>query len=214
MSTSRLALAALAAAVGLSAIALTDAVTHGLTGSSSVFSDESGVSVAWGLSGFVHSTAYLLGAAVLVVRGRDIDVGSRARRILRWALVAGLTSLGIGFVVITVAGISTGEVWVPPAAVGTVVGISFALALLTPAILGLTLLRRPGWRAAAVTMVAALPLLLLTVLLGALGSDFAHPAYAEAAAALGVALVGLAPRPTEAAVDARPPVADVVPGVG
>lgn len=195
--TSRLAVAALAAAAGLSAIALTDAVTHGLTGSYSVFSDESGVSVLWALSGFVHAAAYLLGAAVLVARGRDVDGGSRARGILRWVLVAGLVSLGVSFVVITVAGVVTGSVWVPPAAVGSVVGVSFALVMLGPAVLGLTLLRRPGWRVAAVTMAASLPLLVLTVLLGVLGSDFAHPAYAEVAAALGVALVGLAPRRAE-----------------
>jgi hypothetical protein len=56
--------------------------------------------------------------------------------------------------------------------------------------LGLALIRRPEFRVGAAVLVAIVPLIGLGLALGALVSDFAHPAYTEAAVYVGLTLLG------------------------
>lgn len=191
---SRLTAPAVVAAAVLSTIALTDAVTFGLTGEPSAASDASGVTGLWAFVGAAHAVAYLLFVALLVTRGPAIDGGSRARRVVRWSLVVALVFLAVGMLGQTVAGLVTGTVHEPPGVVGALVGVSFLWMFLGSALLGLLLLRRPGLRVAAWTLAGVLPALGLAMLLGLLGSAWAHPAYPEVLSAFGLAFVGLAPR--------------------
>ena len=61
----------------------------------------------------------------------------------------------------------------------------------------------PELRAAALVLIAIVPLIGLTVGLGALGSGFAHPAYPEAAAYVGLALLGYRAAATRTPAAAR-----------
>lgn len=76
------------------------------------------------------------------------------------------------------------------AAVGAVAGVAFASMFLLAVALSLCLVRVRQLRPSAVLLIAVLPALGLAIILQAIGSAFAHPAYAETAVYLGIALLG------------------------
>jgi hypothetical protein len=190
---------ALLGAAGISAIALNDAATFALTGQYSAASDEFGVNPLYVLAGIVHGLAYLAFTAVLHLRRRQVDAGSRFRRVVRVVLSLALLSLAVGMLGSTALSVATGEV-VDAGVLGVVVGIGFLLMFVCGAALGFSLLRRRELRLAALTLVAIVPAILLAVVLGVLGSPWAHPAYAEVAVGFGIAFIGLAPRRDPAVV--------------
>lgn len=187
---------ALIGAVGISTIALTDAATVALTGEPSGASQEGGVTPLHVLSGLVHAGAYLAFAAVLRGWRAQIDGGSRFRRVVRVVLTVVLATLAVTMLLGTGVSLATGEV--PDNALyEAVAGTAFLLMFVSSLALGISLLRRPGLRLAAWTLTGILAALGLTILLGALGSAWAHPAYVEVLASFGLAFVGLAPRLVE-----------------
>lgn len=177
---SRLAWLALVASVAASAIALTDAVSVGLTGSSSVFGGPLSV-----VSTLVHGLMYASLAAVLLVEADAIDAGHASTRWLRRALVVSYVPLAVLFLAGTVT--MTAE---PPPALGAVTTAAFLASFPLSAALGITLLTRRTLRVPAV-LLALVPAGLIAVsVLGAAGSRWAHPACAEVLQYLGVALLG------------------------
>ncbi len=184
---------ALIGAAGISAIALTDALAVALTGEPSFASDENGASAPFVLSGLVHVGAYVTFAVVLHSWRAQIDGASRFRRAVRVALTATLAVLAVTLLVGTGVSVATGEV--PENAVyGAVAGIAFLLMFVASLALGIALLRRRELRLAAWTLTGILAALGLTILLGAMGSPWAHPAYIEVLASFGLAFIALAPR--------------------
>ncbi|MGA8046145.1 MAG: hypothetical protein WCA30_07745 [Dermatophilaceae bacterium] len=186
-------IAALAGATGLSAIALSDAVTFALTGQHTGFSDDFGVNPAFVVGGVIHSLAYLAFAGVLHSRRAEVDGGSRFRRVVRRILTGALLFLAVGMSAHTALSITAGEVN-DNAVFGAVAGIALLLMILGSVTLGLSLLRRPDMRLPAWTLTAILPAIGLTIVLGVLGSPWAHPAYAETLVSFGLAFIGLTPR--------------------
>jgi len=184
---------ALLGAAGISAIALTDAITFGLTGESSGATQDRGVTAPYVLSGLAHVGAYVAFAAVLHERRTQIDGTSRFRKVVRVALTVALTVLALTLFVGTSFSVVTGEVPDNPL-FGAVAGLAFLLMFVASLALGISLLHRPGFRLAAWTLTAIIGALALVSLLGAIGSPWAHPAYVEILAAFGVAFIALAPR--------------------
>jgi hypothetical protein len=192
----RLTWATLAAATAVALIALTDAVTHGLTGNYSVFA-EGGPAWAYYGSSAVHGVLYALLTAVLVVNGHRIDAGRGAVRWVRRVLVALLAVLAFSFLLDAVVRFDA------PAWLQGFTTVGFVLGFPVSTVLGVLLLRRPGMRLPAVLLTAVGGGLVLALLLAAVGSDFAHPAYAEALQFFGVTLLGRAASTTPEAVRAR-----------
>ncbi|MGL5829037.1 MAG: hypothetical protein ACRC0L_05645 [Angustibacter sp.] len=187
---------ALTGAVSVSAIALTDAVFVALTGEASGASDEYGVTAPYLLSGLVHVAAYVAFAAVLREWRAQIDGRSRFRRVVRTVLTVALLVLAVAMLIATSIAVTTDEVF-DHVTFGAVAGTAFLLMLLASLALGIALLRRPELRLAARTLTAIAGALGLMILLGAVGSPWAHPAYVEVLAAFGLAFVALAPRHVE-----------------
>lgn len=194
MSFSKAATAlALLGAAGISAIALNDAATFALTGQSSQASDDFGITPLFILSGIVHGIAYLAFIAVLHTRRAQVDGGSRFRRMVRVVLTLALLSLAMGMSASTAISAANGEV-LAEGIFGWVAGIGFLLMFLCGTMLGLSLLRRREFRLASWTLVGIVPAIGLALLLGTIGSPWAHPAYAEVCVGFGLAFIGLAPR--------------------
>ncbi|KAB7744126.1 hypothetical protein GA707_11795 [Nostocoides sp. F2B08] len=186
-------IAALGGAAALSAIALSDAVTFALTGQHTRFSDDFGVNPAFVLGGIIHSLAYLAFAGVLWSRRSQVDGGSGFRRAVRRILTGALLFLAVGMSVHAVLSVASGEVN-DDAVFGAVAGIALLLMIVGSVTLGLSLMRRRDMRLAAWTLSGILPAIGLTIVLGATGSPWAHPAYAEALVSFGLAFIGLAPQ--------------------
>ncbi|MCK8609865.1 hypothetical protein [Agromyces sp. C10] len=178
---SRLTIAALAAAIATSAIALTDAMTRGLTGDDSIFADGSAVPVVEALGDVVHIACYALLVAVLVLVAGPLFAGHPWRQILRWALVVayGLMALGMA------AGLLGPG---PDGALAVVVTVGFFAMLLLPGVLGLTLLIQHDRSPSAFLLTLTLP---AAVLMFVLPEGWAHPGYAETFANVGLALLGV-----------------------
>lgn len=192
---SRLSVAALLGAAGISFIALYDAFTVALTGQNTgAGTDELGVTVYGVVAWLVHTAAYLAFAAVLHANRRAVDGRSRVRRVARLGLTASLVVLGLGMLVASVVSVARDEVLASAGFEG-VMGAAFFGMFIASLVLGLALLRRPGLRLAGRTLTAVLPVLGVVALLGFLGSPWAHPAYVEVLSAFGLAFVGLARRP-------------------
>jgi len=179
----RLAPSAIVGAALSSSIAIYDAVHHGLTGQQSVFSEEAGSRWSVALAGIAHSLTYLLVVAVLMTSADRIDGGSIARRWVRRALAATLSVLAGVMAVGSV--ISR-----PPGALALLAGAGFLAMFLFGPALGALLVRRAAWRGRAGLLLAPIPLLGAAIVLAALGSDWAHPGYAETALYVGLALLG------------------------
>lgn len=106
----QLTASALIGAVGISAIALTDAATVALTEEPSFASDRHGVTVPYVLSGLVHVGAYVTFALVLRGWRSQIDGPSRFRRLVRVVLTFTLAVLAMTLLIGTAVAAATGEV--------------------------------------------------------------------------------------------------------
>jgi hypothetical protein len=136
----------------------------------------------------VHGLTYALRAAALVHCATRIDAGRAAVRWLRRIAVVDLVLLAVPFLYSAATGAVGGD-----GLLGAVLGFAF-LALFPLAVaLGAVLAarretrHRPGW-----LLLATLPLIGVTALLGAVG--WAHPGYAETLVYLGLALLGAVSR--------------------
>jgi hypothetical protein len=202
---------ALVTAAAMSTIALYDAAHMGFTGRPSGFSDQFGLTPMMVIGGLTHGLGYAALVAVLAAAGPRIDAGSAVRRWIRRLLQVDLTLLAVMFLV--------GTPFVPAlerAGWGGVTsafgGIAFLLMFVLAVALGLASVRRPEGRPAALVLVATVPLLGLTVGLGALDSGFAHPAYPEATVYLGLALLAHQLAPVRARTAASPTLASASAG--
>lgn len=181
---------ALVGATATSAIALDDAVTHGLTGHNTIFADTSEVMWANVGAALVHAFTYGALFLVLVEEGARIDAANRLARLLRRVLMACLGVLCVGFIVIEPARV----VFDPPifrtpwTVVATVVFLGM---LLSATALGPALLRRPDLRLGARLLSLMVPLFGLTLLLGVVAPGWSHPAYLETTLHFGIALLGV-----------------------
>ncbi len=183
--------AALVANLGLAAIALNDAITHGLTGQYSLMSGLSGNPVAIMISAVVHGLAYL---GIVVVLWREVDSFRQANRFargLRRILLAtfGFMALAMLFV----------ETWRPvgPAEAGGVAAvweligsIAFGVMLLGSCLLGLALLRNNPLGIGGRVLLGILPALGLVILLDAVAPPWSHPGYVEFVQGVGMSLLG------------------------
>ena len=180
---------AITAATIYSAMSLYDAVHHGVTGKGSAFSDEYGTTWATIAIGIVAAVSFIANGAILVIERIRIDRGSRLHRWVRRLLVADLAVLAAVFG-IGIPLMGTLEAVSLDAAVGAVAGVAFASMFILAVALGLCLVRVRELRPSAVLLIAVLPAIGLAIILQAIGSAFAHPAYAETAVYLGIALLG------------------------
>lgn len=180
---------ALAGATLMSAVALYDAVHVGVTGRPSGFSDEYGITAMMVVGGLVHGLGYAALLVLLVADRERIDAGNAVRRWTRRLLIVDLGVMASMFCVGT---------WFLPAmeragwggATSAVGGIAFLVMFVLSFALGAVLVRRRELRPGAVVLLGIVPTIGLAIGLGALGSDFAHPAYPEVAVYLGLALLG------------------------
>jgi len=179
-------------AASITTIATSDAVSYALTGDNLV-ADVDGPTPLGNLVKVVHAGAYLVLAAVLHRHRIGVDARSRLRRVVRTVVTGALVLTALAMGLGAVAGVATGS-YPAGAAYATATGLGFGLMLLGSAVLGLMLLRRPGFTWAAWTLAGVLGAFLLLVVLGAAGSPWAHPVYPEVCSAFGLALVGLTPR--------------------
>jgi hypothetical protein len=207
MSLSRHHLIALGlSAGGLVSIALTDAVTHGLTGHNSVFSDDSGRPGWIIVGGLGHSAAYAAQCWVLVAERDRFAGANRFARLLRGVLLVSLALLAVGFAVVSPILIlarvpldgAVGTAW------GLVATVGFGGMILGALLLGLALLRTNPLGLGGRVLAAVLPVAGLTVALAAWAPAWAHPAYVETVLAFGIALLGVRPAAAPVASAATP----------
>jgi hypothetical protein len=181
---------ALVGATATSAIALTDAFTHGLTGSSSAFADDSGAEGLILVGDLVHGLTYVAFCFVLVREAGRVDAAGRVAAVLRRVLLVSLAFLAVGFLVgAPLRGRIEGSAF--EEAGGAVATFAFIGMILSALALGPALLRRADLRVGALVLTALLPVLGLTVLLAVLAPAFAHPAYLETTLHFGIALLGV-----------------------
>ena len=179
----------------LSAIALFDAATHGITGRSSVFSDDSSQQGIATVGGILHGLAYLALAFVLI-RERPLFVG-RLLRGTRFALLGALALFAGLFLIATpIVFLTTGTAALPEGdtlgvALGILATTAFVGMLVGGVILGLTQIRRATLGLGGRVLIAMAPVFGVTVLLGLMASPWAHPGYLEATFNLGISLIGV-----------------------
>ncbi|MGO4690569.1 hypothetical protein [Glaciibacter sp. 2TAF33] len=193
-----LPLAGLAGAAVLSTIALTDALWQGFEGTPPPWGVQGGHD--WMLAGvnLGHAVPYLLLTAVLMQVGPQLDSGGFTRWVRRLLIVTFLL-----FAVMMLWGAITGANSESLGVFEAGTTILFFALLLLPIILGFAMLRRRDVRLPAILLAGSLVPVVLMFVLSELTS-FAHPAYAEALALFGVALLpfALEPRRAESAVGA------------
>lgn len=185
--------AALVVAVLISAYSIAEAVAVGLTGQP-MLDPDAGPKVARGVVGLLLTVTFALSAAVLREQRARLDAGSRPRRWLRRLLQADLAvcaAVGAISVVLTAFAVS-GSI---EEVLGAVGGVTFIVAFVLGAALGLSLIRRPELRPAAVCLSAIAALIPLTILMGILQSPWGHIAYTETALYIGIALLARKPQP-------------------
>ena len=134
------------------------------------------------------AVTFALLAAVLAQQARQIDAGRRGVRWVRRFLQVDLAVLSAGSLTILAEPL-VGKTTVDQlsAALG---GPSFVLMFVFGAVLGALLLRRRYQRLPAILMAAPVAIIPLTFLLYQVAPGWAHPAYAETALYLGLALLG------------------------
>ena len=193
---------AITAAAIFSAVSLYDAVHHGVTGRGSAFSDEYGMTWATVAGSILSALSFIALAVILVIERGRMDSDSRLRRWVRRLLAVDLALLaavfGIGIPLMGALGRGRLD-----AAVGGVAGVAFAAMFVLAVGLGLSLVRIRELRPSALLLLAVVPAIGLTIILQAMGSAFAHPAYAETAVYLGIALLGRRPQIGAAAPNPR-----------
>jgi hypothetical protein len=182
---SKLTSAALAIAAAASAASLTDAVYGAITGHDGPWEPPDGNRWAITAINALLAALYLVLAAALVYRADRIDGRSGAVKWIRRLLVLVLAVLAGVFLV----GTALADF---PAPVSAIAGIAFILMFLVSVALGIGLLRRPGLRAPAVLLVSAVPIIGLTAVVGLFTTRLIHPAYAETAVYVGLALLARA----------------------
>lgn len=190
---------ALTLAVATSGVAILDAILVGITGRATVFADQSGMSLTLLLVSLLHAAAYVALALLLHVHREPIDADSLVRRVLRIGLEVSYVLMAVFFGPIVIGTWATGgdpadipDLLNLPAALG------FAGLFLFTIMLGIALLKVPGMRLPALILTGVTAGIGLAILLGALNSDFAHPAYPEALAYIGTALTGVRSVPAKA----------------
>ena len=191
----RIGWTALVVAVLISAYSVAEAIAVGITGQSIVDPD-AGPKVAQGAVGVVLTLTFALSVAVLREQAGRIDAGSRPRCWLRRLLQADLAA-GAAVSAITVVLTPFSPSGPIQEMLGAVGGGAFILAFVLGAALGLTLIRRPELRPAAVCLSSIAALIPLTILMGILQSRWTHIAYAETALYIGIALLARKPQPDE-----------------
>ena len=197
---------ALLGAAGTSAMALSDAVIHGLTGHYSVFADTSGNAPAQALGDLVHGLTYLALSLVLVREAGRFAAVNRVARGCRWVVLVSLATLAAGFVlvapVLAFTGIGAGT---PDAIWGGIAGVAFIGLILGSLVLGLALLPSRALGVGARVLALMLPVAGLTALIAWLASGWAHPAYLETTLHFGLATLGLGAAAVLTSADARSP---------
>ncbi len=181
---------ALTAATITSCIALADAVTAATTGHFSVFADDSGNTAAVLATSFVHGFTYAALAAVLLQQARHFAGYGRVVRGARVVLVAALALLAVAFLVVSPILRLTVAAGGEPVAWAVVANVAFAGMILSTLTVSLAVLRRNLLGLGGRVLRLLLPVVGLTVLLGVVGSPWAHPAYVETVINVGLALVG------------------------
>lgn len=182
---------ALAGATATSAIALTDAVTHGLTGGYSPFSDQSDLTTLVVLGFVLHGLAFLAFTAVLVRESGRFRTTNRVARGSRVLILGSLVVLSVGF--LTVGPVTTmrhaddGTGYV---VFGILAGVGFGGLLLGSLVLGVALLRSSTLGTGARVLAMILPVMIATTLMSWLSPLWAHPAYVETVVYVGLALLG------------------------
>ncbi len=193
---------ALAGALGLSAIALFDAVTHGLTGHWSVFSEEGEIPWIQSAGNVVHGLAYAGALWVLHVERRRIHA-TRSAAVFGWLLFAAFAALAAGFLL--VAPFSPhGRLESLVLVYEPVIGITFGLQFLAAIGLGLSLLKHSETGVGSRILLAVVPVLGVTALLAVVAPAWAHPAYVETTTIIGTALLGTATPPRRQTSDSAP----------
>lgn len=181
-----LPLAGVAGAATLSTIAITDALWQGFQNNAPPpwnFQDGH----PWMIAGinFGHALPYLLLMVVLIQVGPRLDTGGYVRWVRRLLIVAFAL-----FAAMTIWGLVTGANESALGIFEIVPTILFFALLLLPVMLGVPLLRRRALRLPAILLAGSLLAVIGAFAISA--SPFAHPAYAEAMALFGVALLPFA----------------------
>jgi hypothetical protein len=174
------------AAFGIASIALFDAATHGVTGHNSVFADDTDIVWLAQVGNVLHGLAYTAAVAVLVMHRRRIVAVNQVAAAAYWPVLVAVAILGTGFLLV----IPFLNLNAMPVAAEIVATAAFAVMLLGAPVLGLSLLRAPDLRPGNVLLASMVPVLGLTILVGFLAPNWAHPAYLETASAFGLALLG------------------------
>jgi hypothetical protein len=183
---------ALVGSLGLSAIALGDAVTHGVTGHYSVFADDSGHDVLIVLGEVVHGLAYVGLALVLRDAAAAFCSYGRILRGTRRLLIAAFALLAPCMLLLGPLVGLTGREDGPLAAADSVVATTAFMAMLVGTLaLAIGVLRRNELGLGGQVLRLMLPVALATAGLGFVAQDWAHPGYLETTVNLGVALIGV-----------------------
>jgi len=182
---------ALIGATLTSALALTDAATHGITGEYSWFADDSGVRGAQVFAAIVHGLTYAALGFVLVREATLIDAAGRLRAGLRTVLVCALGLLAAVFLFVAPFVGSPDEAGAVGVVLGVLMTAGFFVLLLGSLVIGPLLLRAPGLRTGARVLTAMLPILGITIVLAFVATAWAHPGYLETAMQFGLALLGV-----------------------
>ena len=180
----RLNLAAIVAGTAGTAISLVDAAWRATQTSVPPWDDTlQGMSFADVLLNGTMIAAYATGAAVLVKHARAIDVN----RVAQWSrrlLVCTLAVLAMSYsALLALSRPAEG-------AFAAVFGIALIFVLTLPVVLGLSLIRRPQFRSAALVLASPIVVGPLTGLVAAFTS-WGHPAYVETAGLIGVPLLAI-----------------------
>lgn len=183
--------AALTLNLGLSAIALNDAVTHGLTGHNSAAAGTSGNSAVIVASVAVHGLAYLAIAFVLWREADAFRAANRFARGLRWTLLGVFGFMGLAMLAV--------ETWRPPVSDGTqspwavweLIGTAVLLVMVVGScLLGFALLRTNPLGVGGRILLGVLPTVALIFVLAAVAPDWSHPGYVESVVGVGMSLLG------------------------
>ena len=197
---------ALLGAAGTSAMALGDAVIHGLTGHYSVFADTSGNAPVQALGDLLHGLTYLALSWVLVREAGRFTAVNRVARGCRWVVLVSLATLAAGFDLVAPVLAFTGTDAGGPSAIwGGIAGVAFVGMILGSLVLGLALLPSRALGVGARVLALVLPVAGLTALIAWLASGWAHPAYLETTLHFGLATLGLGTAAVLVSAEGRSP---------